>query len=106
MAEQHARRTRTATRRTPAKAGSVSTAAEAAHAAAESLADLIDHRVDGTASVSRVEDGWCVGVDVVEVPRIPDTTSLMATYEVQLGADGELRGYRRARRYRRCDTDE
>jgi hypothetical protein len=84
----------------------VSTAAEAAHAAAESLADLIDHRVDGTASVSRVDDGWCVGVDVVEVPRIPDTTSLMATYEVQLGTDGELRGYRRARRYRRCDTDE
>ncbi|WP_406385009.1 gas vesicle protein GvpO [Streptomyces sp. NBC_01618] len=43
-----------------------------------------------------VEDGWCVVV--LESPRIPDTTSLVASYEVQLDRDGELMGCRRVRR--------
>ncbi len=54
----------------------------------------------------REDDGWCVVVDVLEVPRIPDTTSLLASYEVQLDRDGELLQYRRVRRYRRGAADE
>ncbi len=56
--------------------------------------------------MSRTDDGWCVVVDVLEVPRIPDTTSLLAAYEVQLDRDGELMEYRRVRRYRRGSADE
>lgn len=98
---------RTAARRPSARSAGVSTAAEAARAAADSLAELIDHPVEGSSEVSRsVDHGWLVGVDVLEVPRIPDTTSLLATYEVQIGDDGGLRGYRRVRRYRRGDADE
>jgi hypothetical protein len=107
MAEQHAQRPRTASRRAPARSAQVSGAAEAARVAADSLAELIDHPVEGSSEVSRSDNhGWLVGVDVVEVLRIPDTTSLMATYEVELGDDGGLRGYRRVRRYRRGDADE
>jgi hypothetical protein len=40
-------------------------------------------------------------VEVVEVARIPDSTSVMATYEVQASDDGELLSYRRVRRYYR-----
>ncbi|OMI39781.1 gas vesicle synthesis family protein [Streptomyces sparsogenes DSM 40356] len=54
----------------------------------------------------RVEDGWRVNVDVVEVARIPDTTSLLATYEVDIDERGELRAYRRVRRYRRGSADD
>lgn len=54
----------------------------------------------------RSEDGWCVVVDVLEVARIPDTTSLLASYEVQLDEDGELLEYSRVRRYRRGAADE
>lgn len=107
MAEQRPGRERPANRRSAPRSHRVSSAADAARSAASSLAELINHPVDGTSSVSRTEDdGWCVGVDVVEVPRIPDTTSLMATYEVELDADGAMRGYRRARRYRRSEADD
>lgn len=51
--------------------------------------------------MERVEEGWAVAVDVLEVPRVPDTTSLLATYEVRLDHDGALAGYRRTRRYQR-----
>ena len=54
----------------------------------------------------RHDDGWCVVVDVLEVPRIPDTTSLLASYEVQIDERGALTEYSRVRRYRRGSADE
>ncbi|QKV92880.1 gas vesicle protein [Streptomyces sp. NA02950] len=79
---------------------------EAAGQARERLAALISHPPEGVSAVCRVEDGWRVSVDVLEVPRIPDTTSLLATYEVNLDGHGELREYRRVRRYRRGAADD
>ncbi|MFF3171068.1 gas vesicle protein [Streptomyces sp. NPDC057900] len=78
----------------------------AARAASKSLEGLIGHPAEGVSAVRREDDGWCVVVDVLEVPRIPDTTSLLASYEVQLDRDGELLQYRRVRRYRRGAADE
>lgn len=102
-------------RRTPA--GSISTASarrtgsvrgpgNAARTALQTLAGLIDHPAEGVSAVRRSDDGWCVVVDVLEVPRIPDTTSLLASYEVRLDRTGELLEYRRVRRYRRGAADE
>jgi len=65
------------------------------------LESLIARPSEGASAVERVEEGWTVAVDVLEVPRVPDTTSLLATYEVRLDHDGTLSGYRRTRRYQR-----
>jgi hypothetical protein len=78
----------------------------AARAAAQSLENLIGHPTEGVSAVRRNDDGWCVVVDVLEVARIPDTTSLLASYEVRLDEDGELLEYGRVRRYRRGSADE
>ncbi len=78
----------------------------AARRAGRRLTALTGHPVDGVSAVSPTEDGWRVRVDVVEVARIPDTTSLMATYEVDLDHEGRLLQYERVRRYRRCATDD
>ncbi|GHJ30941.1 MULTISPECIES: gas vesicle protein GvpO [Streptomyces] len=79
---------------------------EAARHACEQLASLIVHEPEGVCGVTRHEDGWVVSVDVLEVPRIPDTTSLLATYEVHIDQLGELQEYRRVRRYRRGAADD
>ncbi|MEU0844230.1 gas vesicle protein [Streptomyces sp. NPDC005962] len=79
---------------------------QAAGHACERLAALITHPTEGVSAVRRTEDGWRVSVDVLEVERIPDTTSLLATYEVDLDQRGELREYRRVRRYRRGASDD
>lgn len=92
---------RTATRPKPA-VGPV----DAARNAYRVLSDLITHRPEAVSGVSRSEEGWRVHVDVLELPRIPDTTSLLATYEVELDEHGELRQYRRVRRFRRGAADE
>jgi len=79
---------------------------QAAGHACDRLAALIPHPTEGVSGVRRTEDGWRVSVDVLEVARIPDTTSLLATYEVDLDQRGELREYRRVRRYRRGAADD
>ena len=82
-------------------------ARDAAERAADALSELIRHRVEGVSAVRRSEDdGWIVNVDVLEVARIPDTTSLLATYEVGLNPAGDLIQYRRIARYRRGAQDQ
>ncbi|MFF2200266.1 gas vesicle protein [Streptomyces sp. NPDC058145] len=82
-------------------------AQDAARIAADELTELISHRLEGVSAVSRSEDGgWIVNVDVLELARIPDTTSLLATYEVELDSAGELLQYRRVARYRRGAQDQ
>ncbi|SHM83672.1 Gas vesicle synthesis protein GvpO [Actinacidiphila paucisporea] len=106
MAEHSTRQDRSAARRRPPRASEPSGAGEAAERAASDLAKLIDRPVEGCSEVSPTDDGgWLVGVDVVEVSRIPDTTSLLATYEVELAEDGSMRRYRRTRRYVRGSAD-
>ncbi|MDX3850964.1 gas vesicle protein [Streptomyces sp. AK02-01A] len=106
MAEERRTRPRPTSTTTRRRAPSERGPERAARAACERLAGLISHRPEGVSGVRRTDDGWCVVVDVLEVPRIPDTTSLLASYEVQLTQDGELLEYRRIRRYRRGAADE
>jgi Gas vesicle synthesis protein GvpO len=45
------------------------------------------------------DDGWSVLVDVVELERIPQSTSLLATYRVDVDNEGQLVSYQRLRRF-------
>lgn len=49
--------------------------------------------------------GWSLLVDVVELERIPDSTSVMAIYRVDLDSTGRLLSCERLRRYTRGATD-
>lgn len=77
------------------------TASQVAARAAQELLDLTGKGAEGVTGLERTEDGWSVQVEVVEVRRIPDTTDVLALYEVQVDEDGDLIGYRRLRRYAR-----
>ncbi len=106
MAEQRRTRARSSATATTSRPSAATGPAEAARTACDRLESLISHPAEGASAVRRCEDGWSVAVDVLEVERIPDTTSLLATYEVRLDTDGELVGYHRTRRYRRGAADE
>ena len=70
-----------------------------ARSAARQLAELTGRQPECVTGVERTDDGWQVEVEVVESRRIPDSTDILATYNVQVDEDGELTGYHRARRY-------
>ncbi|MGW2670785.1 gas vesicle protein GvpO [Streptomyces sp. NPDC001272] len=74
-------------------------------AAVEQLAELLGRLPDSVSSVKPTEDGWEAVVEVVELERIPDTTSVMGSYTVTLDEQGELISYERTRRYSRGTVD-
>ena len=84
-----------------AAAGKKMTAPKIAARAAEQLLELTGREVEGVTGLERTDDGWTVEVEVVEVRRIPDTTDVLALYELTVDSDGDLEGYRRLRRYGR-----
>src|SRR3954452_11197725 len=66
-----------------------------AGAPATQLAQLIGQTPEGIVAAEHVEDGWRVQVEVVESHRIPETTDILAVYEVDVDTDGAVTGYRR-----------
>jgi hypothetical protein len=75
-------------------------------AAREQISELTGMPAESVSSFEQAEDGWVLRVEVLELERVPDTMSLLASYEVQLDPDGELTGYRRVGRYARGQADK
>ncbi|MET7796335.1 gas vesicle protein [Streptomyces decoyicus] len=73
--------------------------------AAEQLKELLGRAPDSVSSVQPTENGWQADVEVLELERVPGTTSVMATYRVVLDKEGELVAYERTRRYTRGQID-
>ncbi|MCC9705631.1 gas vesicle protein [Streptomyces sp. MNU76] len=69
------------------------------------LAELTGMAPESVSSFEQSEDGWTLEVEVLEIARVPDTMSLLASYRVELDPQGELTGYRRVRRYERGRAD-
>jgi hypothetical protein len=82
------------------------TAREAARAALRQIAELTAKPAEGITGMERTEDGWAVGIEVVEDRRVPSSADILATYETIIDADGELLSYRRVRRYARGRADD
>jgi hypothetical protein len=85
--------------------GSLS-AREAIRQAVEEISGLLGAEVHAVVGVERLEDLWLVTIEIIELERIPLTTSIVAAYQVDLDSSGELVAYRRVGRYVRGRTQE
>lgn len=74
--------------------------------AAQQLLELTGRATEGVTALEKNDDGWRVTVEVVEVRRIPNTTDVLALYEIDADDKGNLEAYRRIRRYVRGAPDE
>jgi len=79
-------------------------AAEAGKTALEQIVGLTGKPPAGIVSLQQAEGGWIVGVEVVEDSRVPSTADMLALYEVQVGNDRSLLGYKRTKRYLRSQA--
>ncbi|MCV7223379.1 gas vesicle protein GvpO [Mycolicibacterium elephantis] len=80
-------------------------ARDAAEAAREFISELNGREPAAMTSVEATDiDGWVVEFEVIEDRRIPSSADVLALYEVELDAGGELLGFRRTRRYLRGQT--
>jgi hypothetical protein len=71
------------------------------------LAALTGREPESVLGVTRVDGGWELTVEVVELERIPPSTNITATYEAELDEEGNLVSYRRGGRdHRNPASDE
>ncbi|GAO11826.1 gas vesicle protein [Streptomyces lydicamycinicus] len=89
----------------PPRAGRRVSASRAMRYAADQLKELLGRAPESVSAVQPTEDGWQADVEVLELERVPGTTSVMATYRVMLDKEGELVAYERTRRYTRGQID-
>jgi|1185.fasta_scaffold271674_1 hypothetical protein len=79
--------------------------AEMATHARELLRSVRGVDAESVSGISRTPNGWTVTLEVVELRRIPESTDVLATYEVELDGDGKYLGFSRGRRYSRSQAE-
>ncbi len=70
------------------------------------MAGISPQPIDGIASAERAGTGWTMVVEVVESPARMGDNDLLAAFQLDIGGDGDLAGFRRLRRYHREDREE
>jgi hypothetical protein len=81
-------------------------ALEILDAAKDQLTVLTGRVPDSVSGLRRSDSGWRMKIDMVELERIPPSTSVMATYEVELDRDGNVVGYEQERRFVRGQAED
>lgn len=77
------------------------TATEAARAGVREVTDLTEKKALGVTLLERSDNGWLIGVEVLEDSRIPSAADVLAEYEAEIDLSGSLVSIRRTQRYQR-----
>ncbi|MBV2365343.1 gas vesicle protein [Streptomonospora nanhaiensis] len=81
------------------------TVADRLNAARLQFEEVTGIEVESVSGIKKSDEGWTVTLEALELRRVPDTVSLLATYTVDIDADGDLVGYERLHRYTRGRSD-
>ena len=81
-------------------------ASELSQAALTTVEELTGYTPEAVTGLEWDGEFWRVTVDTLELPRIPNTTDMLASYVVQLDEGGTLRGFKRTRRFQRGHASE
>ena len=73
--------------------------------AVRQFADLNGTEPEQVSGVRSTDGGWSILVEVLDLERVPSTTSVLSTYRVDVDSSGKLIGFERVRRYVRSATD-
>jgi hypothetical protein len=89
----------------PVEGASLGDAGKAMRTARDQLQELLGKAVESASALERTHDGWVATLEVVEISRIPETTDVLSSYELELDENLGLRGYRQVRRYTRSQAN-
>jgi hypothetical protein len=105
MQENGHREERPRAKREPPRGAGGDELAEIATQARELLRSLRGVEAESVSGIGRTPNGWKVTLEVVELRRIPESTDVLASYEVELDGEGDFLGFERGRRYSRSQAE-
>jgi hypothetical protein len=74
--------------------------------AKEQLAVITGRSPDSVSAFAPSEDGWELTIEMVDIEKIPPTTSVMASYGVEVDDEGNILEYQLVDRYTRGQSRE
>jgi hypothetical protein len=89
----------------PAQGASRDETIEVVRRAREQLQALQGRDAESVSMLARTAEGWTVTLEVVELRRVPDSTDVLASYELLLDDDKKVIRFTRGRRYYRSQAD-
>jgi hypothetical protein len=104
--EQGSREEQPRARREPPRGAGGDELAELATRARELLRSVRGVEAESVSGIRRTPHGWKVTLEVVELRRIPESTDVLASYEVELDGEGDFLGFERGRRYSRSQSED
>jgi hypothetical protein len=69
------------------------------------VSELIGCPAEGVTGIRKDDDGWVVTIEILEMERIPETTDVLASYDVHVDSSGDVTEYRRLNRYLRAQVE-
>jgi gas vesicle protein GvpO len=85
---------------------SMNEAKEIVAEAKRELEELLGAEVESVSGFHRSDGRWAVTLEVVKLRRVPETTDVLSSYEVEFDDDRNLVGISEARRYQRSHVQE
>jgi hypothetical protein len=73
--------------------------------ALDEVSALVGSPAEGVTGVRKIDDGWMVTIEVLEVARVPETTDVLGAYEVHVNEEGHVMEYTRLGRYLRSQVE-
>jgi hypothetical protein len=70
------------------------------------LEEMMGRPAESVLGMLRDGEGWKVTFEAVELQRVPASTDVLGSYEVDVDGNGDVVGYRRVRRYFRNRAGE
>lgn len=74
---------------------------EVVRSAMAQLGDITGLISDNVSSLTKVDSGWQLVVNMIELKRIPPSTDMLASFDVSVDGKGNITRYQRSRRYLR-----
>ena len=102
--EKRQRDERPRAKREPLKGAKGEELADMATQARDLLRSLRGVEAESVSGIARTQNGWTVTLEVVELRRIPESTDVLASYEVELDGDGKFLSFERGGRYSRSQA--
>jgi hypothetical protein len=91
-------------KREPLKGAKGDELADLATQARSLLRSLRGIEAESVSGIVRTQNGWTVTLEVVELRRIPESTDVLASYEIELDGDGKFLSFERGGRYSRSQA--
>ena len=104
--EQGSREAKPRAKREPPRGAGGDELAELVTQARDLLRSVRGVEAESVSGIRRTPHGWKVTLEVVELRRIPESTDVLASYEVEIDGEGDFLGFERGRRYSRSQAED